>query len=86
MSGTVLMGQFMDHLIQPLGVVVSLRRRSRFLPRHPASQMFKDSSNDVGIIDQRDHPHAAATLRALKWIDFIDLNRETRTSRAWKNC
>lgn len=46
------------------------------LARHPATQMFEDSANDRGVIDQRDDVHWRAALGTRQRIDFVDFVNE----------
>jgi len=52
-----------------------------YLARRPAAQMFEDSPNDCGVIDQRDDVHRRSALGTLQRIDLVDLVDEPRPRR-----
>ena len=42
----------------------------------PEAQVFEDVVYDGSIVDDRDDAQGVAALRALQWVDFVDLLNE----------
>src|SRR5256885_13857731 len=51
------------------------------LARCPAPQMFEDSADDFGVIDQRDDLHRRAALGTFQGIGLVDLVDQSRPRR-----
>src|SRR3990172_9658911 len=80
-----MVGQCAHRRFRLLGALSVPRWRALILsrlPRRPATQMFEDSANDYGVIDQRDYVHRRAALGACQRIDFIDLVDHSRPRRS----